>query len=145
LRQGLLNQLNQGPALVHFAGHGSVEVWTGAGLLQTQDAPQLRNNSHLSFYVMLTCLNGYFADETTTSLAEALLSSAGGGAWGVWASSGLTAAPGQQSAGREFYRLAYQQGQRLGDAARGAKGATSDAEVRSTWTLFADPTMKLTP
>jgi hypothetical protein len=143
-RQAILGALNQGPALVHYAGHGSVETWTGAGLLQTPDAGQF-SNAQLSVYVMLTCLNGYFADETTESLAEGLLKAPNGGAAAVWASTGLTAAPGQQAAAREFYRRAFAATQtaRLGDAAQAAKRATSDPEVRSTWTLFADPTLTL--
>jgi hypothetical protein len=142
-RQNILGALRQGPALVHYAGHGSVETWTGAGLLQSSDAAQLQN-SRLTVYVMLTCLNGYFGDESTQSLAEALLQTPQGGAVAVWASTGLTAAPGQQEAAFGFYRAAYgPQAQRLGDATREAKRATSDPEVRSTWTLFADPTLQV--
>jgi hypothetical protein len=32
---------------------------------------------------------------------------------------------------------------RLGDAARAAKVATTDVDVRQTWILFGDPTMRL--
>lgn len=144
-RQQLLSTLNQGPALVNYAGHGSVQVWAGSGILQNDDAPPLANSNRLSFYVMLTCLNGYFADEYGDSLAEALLNAPNGAA-AVWASSGLTLANGQQTAAHEFYRRAYGPvPARLGDAIRAGKAVTGDPLVRSTWTLFGDPTMKVAP
>ena len=143
LRAVIFNALNQGPALVNFAGHGSTETWTGAPLLQRSDAAQLNNGGNrLSVYVMLTCLNGYFASATTESLAEGLINAPNGGAVAVWASTGLTAATGQQLAAREFYQRAYgATPYRLGDATRAAKAQTSDLDVRATWTLFADPTL----
>lgn len=142
LRPALLAAMNNGPALVHYAGHGSIETWSEANLLASTDANQLTNNGRLSVYVMLTCLNGYFADEWSNSLAESLLK-APNGAVAVWASAGMTVPSSQQAAGTEWYRQTLTNGARLGDAARAAKRATTDSEVRATWVLFGDPTLVL--
>ena len=91
----------------------------------------------------MTCLNGYFHDLHTESLAERLLRAPNGGGIAVWASSGLTLTPAQAPMDTELFRLLYQNGAspRLGDAVRQAKAATSDSEVRLTWILFGDPTL----
>jgi hypothetical protein len=44
----------------------------------------------------------------------------------------------------EFYRLLFGgQPLRLGDAARNAKAATTDLDVRRTWILLGDPAMRV--
>jgi peptidase C25-like protein len=58
----------------------------------------------------------------------------------------LTFADGHGSMNREFYRQVFGMGlrsARLGDAVMRAKAATFDADVRRTWILFADPTMRV--
>ncbi len=52
------------------------------------------NANHLSVFVMMTCLNGYFDDPALESLAESLLKAERGGAVAVWSSSGMTIADG---------------------------------------------------
>jgi hypothetical protein len=39
--------------------------------------------------------------------------------------------------------VVHSPGQTLGDAVRHAKAATPDLDVRRTWILFGDPTMRL--
>ncbi len=135
--------INQGPGVVNYLGHGSVGVWTGAGLLTTADAPNLANNQRLSLFVMMTCLNGSFTELNTESLAESLLEGTNGGAVGVWASSGLTVPYGQVAVSKKFYELLFTgQVQRLGDAAKGAKSATPDRDVRRMSIFFGDPAMR---
>jgi hypothetical protein len=135
--------LNQGPRVANYFGHGSNGVWTGASLLSNDDAPSLTNTNRLSVFTMMTCFNGFFQDAYNESLSEALLK-APGGAVAVWASTTLTGPNGQTAIDKEFYRLLFgPQPFTLGDAARAAKLATGDADVRRTWTLFGDPAMKL--
>ena len=107
------------------------------------DALGLTNTSRLSVFTMMTCYNGYFQNAFSDSLSEALLKSSGG-AVAVWASTTLTNPSGQNLIDQEFYRLLFvAQPPTLGDAARGAKLVTNDADVRRTWTLFGDPAMRL--
>jgi hypothetical protein len=115
----IVDDLNQGPMIVNYYGHGSVRVWTGAGLLDSDLASNLTNTNRLSLYVMMTCLNGYTHDAFVDSLGEAVLKA-------------------------QFYRLLFgAQSLRLGEAARRAKGAISDPDVRRTWMLFGDPAMRM--
>jgi hypothetical protein len=139
----IINGINQGPRLVNYVGHGSIGVWTGAAVLSTDDMSSLTNNSRLSVFVMMTCLNGYFQNAYDDSLSEALLRTQGG-AVAVWASTGLTEPGGQDLIDQEFYRQLFGGAQpTLGYAALNAKHATTDSDVRRTWILFGDPAMRL--
>ena len=67
-----------------------------------------------------------------------------GGAVAVWASSGLTTPEEQALMNQElFHHLFAAQGNTLGESVHAAKSATQDRDVRRTWILFGDPTMKL--
>ena len=137
----VIEALNRGQKIVNYAGHGSADAWRG-GLLTSNDATELEN-SRLTLFVMMTCLNGYFDDPASGSLAEALMKSPGG-AVAVWASSGMTTADEQALMNRELYRQLFtNRGIALGEAIKRAKGAVSDGDVRRTWILLGDPTMRV--
>jgi hypothetical protein len=144
-RSATISAVNQGPAIVQYAGHGSIGVWTGAPLFDSQDALSLQNGNRLPLFVTMTCLNGYFQDINSESLAESLLRAPNGGAIAVWASSSLTMPGGQSLMDSALYSHLFgnNQGIRLGDAVRAAKLSTNDGEVRRTWILFGDPTLRL--
>jgi hypothetical protein len=96
-------------------------------------------------FVMMTCLNGYFHDPALDSLGESLMKAEHGGAVAVWASSGMTMPNDQAAINQEFYRLMFSASSSLtlGEASRRAKFAASDSDIRRTWILFGDPTMRL--
>jgi hypothetical protein len=144
-RGRIVDALNHGPMIVNYYGHGSVRVWTGEGLLSADLASSLTNTNSLSVFVMMTCLNGYASDAgSIEGLGEAVLKAPNGGAVAVWASSGYTTVQPQFEMNTEFYRLLFGgQPMRLGDAARNAKAATSDIDVRRTWILLGDPAMRV--
>ena len=133
---GLLAKLNAGPFLVNYFGHGSVEVWDGS--LADADAQAL-TNQHLSIYVSMNCLNGFFQDIYSESLAETLQKAPTGGAVAVWASSTLTSFDDQAALNREFLKRLTRTS--LGEAAMAAKAAGQDLDTRRTWILFGDPTL----
>jgi MYXO-CTERM domain-containing protein len=135
----LVDKLNAGPFLVNYLGHGSVQVWDG--LLDDTAAAGL-NNGHPSIYVVMNCLNGFFHDLYTTSLAETLLE-APGGAVAVWASSTLADFDQQPMFNQEFLMGIGLKS--LGEAAVAAKGAITDLDARRTWLLFGDPTLLGSP
>jgi hypothetical protein len=125
-------------------GHGSVEVWTGDPILSASDAADMNNGERLPLFVMMSCLNGYYQDPVRESLAESLMRADAGGAIAVWASSGMTE-PGPQL---EMSKALYQQlfaGQSvtLGEAIMKAKSSSPDLDVRRTWILFGDPTLRI--
>jgi hypothetical protein len=144
VRGQIISGINRGPMLVTYLGHGSVGVWTGDGLLTSADAPALTNGERLPLFVMTTCLNGSYMELGTDSLAEALLKAPQGGGIAAWASSGLTEPGGQvQIAQRLYQTLFAAEPVRLGDAIRRAKETTSDPDIRRTWILLGDPTMRV--
>jgi hypothetical protein len=117
-----------------------------AGLLTSADASSLQNG-RLSMFVMMTCLSRYFQNAAADSLSESLMK-ARGGAIAVWASSGLTL-PGQQAVmNQALYRVllnesVLKKSVNLGEATRRAKLAVSDPDLRPTWVLLGDPTMRI--
>jgi len=84
-RQEVLEAINSGKLLVNYIGHGSVEIWSADDLLDDTTASTLSNGTRLPFVPCHDCLNGFFQDVYTQSLAEALLLSKNGGAVAVWA------------------------------------------------------------
>ena len=133
----------RGQRLVNYVGHGSTNLWRGNTLTNT-DAAAMENADRLPVFLMMTCLNGYFMDPAADCLAEALLKAPPRGAVAVWAASGQTLPQGQWQMNQELYRQVFTtRHMRLGDAARAAKQGTTDADVRRTWILFGDPTMRL--
>jgi hypothetical protein len=142
-RKRILEELNRGPGLVNYTGHGSADSWRG-GMLSEADAETLTNTAMPSIYLLMTCLNGYY-DAAGPSLGEALLKSGSGGAAAVWASTGMSLPLEQARVNQQFYRLAVANTTtkgtvlRLGDVVRQAKAATTDLDVRRTWVLLGDP------
>ncbi len=147
-KTALIDAINRGQKIVNYMGHGSVNQWKG-DLLTNDDAGAMINGDHLSLFVMMTCLNGYFQDASLDSLAESLLKAERGGAVAVWASSGMTGADEQAYINQELYRLLFAAGvgkdqtPTLGEAVMRAKAATLDPDVRRTWLLLGDPSMRI--
>jgi Peptidase family C25 len=140
---GVLAAIRRGQRLVNYTGHGSVDLWRG-NILTNTDTEGMENADHLPVFLMMTCLNGYFDDPVLDCLAEALLKAPHGGAVAVWASGGQTLPQGQWQMNQELYRQIFSASQmRLGDAVRAAKQGSADVDVRRTWILFGDPTMRL--
>ncbi len=141
-RSMILLNLQSGVLLMNYFGHGSVEVWRG-DLLTSADAPGLSNGTRLPFLVAMDCLNGFFDDVYTESLSEALMKAPHGGTVGVWASSGLSDPEPQEAVDVEFYRQVFRNSQTVGEAIQKAKAMTKNMDLRRTWILFGDPTLRL--
>ena len=142
----IINGINSGAALVNYSGHGNIDVWSG--VFTSSDALALKNGNRLPFVVVMDCLNGYFSDPTLEGIGESLLKAPNGGAVASFASSGLTIANPQHQMGQQMFSLLYSNPTiPIGDASRQSKGATSmdnnGLDVRRTWILFGDPTMKI--
>jgi hypothetical protein len=143
IRGQIMSAINLGPGVVNYLGHGSVGVWTGVALLEVKDANNFTNDQQFSIFVMMTCLNGAFTEVGTDSLGEAILKAPTGGGAAVWASTGLTVPYGQVAISKEFYtRLFTGQSLRVGDAAKLAKLATVDMDIRRLSIFFGDPSMR---
>ncbi len=143
-RQQIVDAIDEGKLLVNYNGHGSVEVWSDSSLFDNAAAGSLRNGSKLPVFLMMNCLNGYFHDVYTQSLAETLLLSKDGGAVAVWASSGLTSAAPQFEMDKAVVSTLFSQpSATLGEAIRKAKASISDSDARKTFLLFGDPLLRL--
>ncbi len=138
----VMDAYNNGSLILNYLGHGSVEVWDN-GSFSTSAAYTLTNGDRLPFVITMNCLNGHFHDLFTESIAEGLLKSTNGGAIGVWASSALTTPDQQWLMNMELYRQIFNTNQSIGDAVIKAKSATQDKDVRKTFILFGDPTLRL--
>jgi hypothetical protein len=95
-----------------------------------------------TFVIAMTCLNGYFPDVYTVSLARAMLLSSGGGAVAVWASSGLSAPNGEAPMNLAVIDYLFEKATRLGEAALAVKQKVSVPDIRHTWIFFGDPATK---
>jgi uncharacterized repeat protein (TIGR01451 family) len=143
-RQQITTALNNGALLVNYTGHGAVEQWSFSDLFDDSSVSALSNGNRLPFYLLMDCLNGFFQDVYSTSLAESLLLAPNGGAVGVWASSGLNAAAPQATMDQAMlHALSTNQKIPVGRAIIQAKAGITDPDVRRTWVLFGDPTMQL--
>src|SRR5205807_5739562 len=101
-----INALNGGALIANYIGHASVETWSDY-VFTSSDAANLANGNRLPFVVAMNCLNGYFHDLYTESMAEALLKAPNGGAIAVWASSSLTEPDQQAVMNRELFRQLF--------------------------------------
>ncbi|GAG19925.1 unnamed protein product [marine sediment metagenome] len=138
-----MDSLNQGQLLVNYIGHGSARIWNGS-LLTSSDAWNLTNSPYLPFLVSMTCLNGFFQDPYSESMAETFLKAERGGAVAVWSSSGLTDPEGQLIMNKELIRLLFNgEGLTIGEAIMRAKQVVTDVDIRKTWILLGDPTLRL--
>ena len=143
-RAEVQNALNAGQLLVNYLGHGSVEVWSGDGLLDDASAAALTNGPRLPAFLTFDCLNGFFHDVYTQSLSEALLLNSQGGAVAVVASSALTDATPQAQLDRSLVKALFQNGgTALGDALVQAKSSIKSRDVRRTYLLFGDPLLRI--
>lgn len=149
----LVSALNAGPYVVNYAGHGTAGAWSGSpvwfsvfNVSCTNGATQcVANTNSESLYLMLTCLNGYFVQTTSDSLAETLLFLEDRGAVASWASTGETTADVQEIMGQRFYQKVSEGSiPRIGDLIRDAKSTIpGGTDVRLSWALFGDPTMRV--
>ncbi|HKS22732.1 MAG TPA: C25 family cysteine peptidase [Thermoanaerobaculia bacterium] len=141
---GVPAALNQGQLLVDYVGHGTVDLWGLDGVFNTGDAVGLTNGNRLPFVVAMNCLNGYFHDLFSYSMAEGLLEAPNGGAVAVWASTTLTEPDGQAVMNRELLSRVFGN-VTIGEAINQAKRAVEDKDTRNSWILFGDPSLKLKP
>ncbi|MEN3333050.1 MAG: hypothetical protein V7641_2415 [Blastocatellia bacterium] len=141
-RQRLLAAINEGRKIVNYMGHGNIAQWNG-GLLTNMDARELTNGERLTFFVSMTCLNGYFHEPALDSLAEALVKAPRGGAVAAWASSGMSGPAEQLVVNQALYRTLFGSGATLGEATLKAKATTTSRDIRRTWILLGDPTTRL--
>jgi len=141
-RNDIVAALNSGSLIVDYIGHASTEIWS-SNVFNSNDAMSLTNGQRQPFVLAMTCLNAYFHDLFTHSLAEALMSAPNGGAIAVWSSSTLTEPEPQFAMNQELYLHLFDPHVTIGQAIIAAKKATTALDVRQSWNLIGDPTLHL--
>ena len=137
----LISALRAGPAAVDYQGHGAEDFWNG-NILTDADAAALAGSQKTSLMVAATCLNGYFHDIGREALSAALLRTHDGGAWSMWASSGLTFPTEHAALSSALLTSVLNDGLTLGEATLKAKQAVQDVDVRATFHLLGDPSAR---
>lgn len=139
----LRNQMNAGPYIVNYSGHGSAGSWASANFFSSNDAQFLTNTNRQSIFTMLTCFNGMFFWAYNDSLGEALLKS-NGGAVATWSSTTETTPDYQLTMGARFYlKLGEGNITRIGDLVIDAKSTIAGSDVGYSWALLGDPALKV--
>lgn len=135
---------NQGHLLVNYFGHGGTET-LGSNVFTSADAASLTNGSQLPVTMLIACYTGYFhRPGANRSVAEALLLAPNGGSVAVWAASTLTMATPEVALNQEVVRQLFgTTAPAIGDAMKAAKLAVTDRDVRVSYILFGDPSLKL--
>jgi uncharacterized repeat protein (TIGR01451 family) len=143
VRSQIIAALDNGALLVDYNGHGAEQQWSFSDLFDDTDASALTNGGRLPVYLLMDCLNGLFQDVYAQSLAKSLMLAPNGGAVAVWASSGFTQQAPQASMNLAFlHQMAAHPNYPLGRLVLNAKANTTDNDVRRTWILFGDPSLK---
>ncbi len=144
------NAINDGVAIVNYAGHGWLDFWAHEYLFQSpSDVDSLTNGEKLPFFVSMSCTNGLFSYRTTDSLAEKLLKAENKGAIGVFASSGASCPYGQKILDEGLFKAFFGGTTHiLGDAIAQAHttflaNGSGYEDISETFSLLGDPALGL--
>lgn len=147
LRAALLSDWGQGAFVVHFTGHASWQQWAVQPLLHLDDLADLGNARRLPVVVEMTCFTGAYQRPEPT-LAEEMVTLAGGGAVGGWAPTGLGVATGHNHLTDGFHRAVFvDEVDTLGEATQAGKlqlwSANQHLDLLDTYVLLGDPALRL--
>lgn len=148
-RNAVIAGFKDGRLIVNYVGHGAIAQWAGENLLKYTDASTLVPTSgepRYPFMLPMTCYDGYFHSGYSTSVSEAIVRQANGGAIGSFAPAGLGVASGHDYLDRGFFEALTQQGKvRVGLATVASKGylfaqtGIGHADLFDTFNLLGDP------
>jgi hypothetical protein len=137
---------NQGAWLINYVGHGSLDLWGKAALLDIASLDNLRSIERPPIVTQFTCLTGFFGHPQLISLSEAMLRAQNGPVATIAATS-LTLAANQELFAAAFLaQLADPETFRIGDALLRAQrlpglDTGGGQEVVATFHLLGDPAL----
>ncbi len=147
----VVNQINQGTAVINFVGHGAPSVWSYTHVFENDvTIPQLTNITKLTLCVAATCDFGRDDDPVNQSGAELLLLSNQGGAIGVMSSTRETYESDNEELNSDFFqglfsRDSLHNAARIGDAFFLMKVlpsiSTNSNDIK--YNYIGDPTVRL--
>ena len=116
----------------NYIGHGGFDRLAQENLFTSADVASLNNSDRLPVFLAMTCSVGNFAQPGYPSLGEAMLLRKDGGAFAVWAPSGLSENPSAVRLDQSFFRGAFVDGEKVvGDLVVRSLGS-STPRARST-------------
>lgn len=148
-KNAIINAIDNGVAIVNYAGHGWLDFWAHEYLFRSLDVDSLTNGEKLPFFVSMSCTNGLFTDLTTDSLAEELLKAENKGAIGVFTSSGESSPSGQRILDEGLFQAFFGGTTHiLGDAIAQAHttfmaNGSGYEDISETFSLLGDPALEL--
>jgi hypothetical protein len=139
---------NEGSWLVNYAGHGSLEQWGQDVIFSGQAVASLASPAAPPIVVQLTCLTGFFAHPTNTSLSEAMLAHRQGPPL-IIAATSLTLSSSQSPFAQKLLDgLTDPAVERVGDALLAAQrsldvNVNALREISDTFVLLGDPSARV--
>lgn len=150
-RKMIVNNINEGVAVLQYSGHGGAYHWAHEGIFDYQDVLNLKNSAY-PFVITTTCENGYFDNPQggNKSLMELFLLGANQGAIGCLSATRLTYGQGNAVFSKIIYpKLFSETPPILGKIVNSAKIEFINLDI-SAWvasaeqyTIFGDPATKL--
>ncbi len=141
----LTQQWNEGAWLLFYNGHGSLNRWGKDDVFSSEAVSLLSGESNPPMVLQFTCLTGYFAHPSITSLSESLLAHNQGPVLIVAPSSLTVSASQLPFATALLARIADSNYARIGDAFLDAKRTLQIndddrlRQVNDTFGLLGDP------
>jgi uncharacterized repeat protein (TIGR01451 family) len=147
-RQAILEAVNDGVVAFNYIGHGSLDKLADENLFtRDDDVPSLHNADRLPVFLAMTCSAGDFAQPGYPSLGEAMLLRKDGGAFAVWAPSGLSQNALAVRLDQSFFRGAFVDDEKVvGDlVVRGIRelDAPGSQYMRYMYNLLGEPVSRI--
>ncbi len=146
-RLAILQGVNDGVVAFNYIGHGSLDRLADESLFLSADVASLTNAARLPVFLAMTCSVGDFAQPGYPSLGEAMLLRKDGGAFAVWAPSGLSQNTLAVQLDQSFFRGAFVDNEKvLGDlVVRGIRelDAPGSRYMRFMYNLLGEPVSRL--
>ncbi|MDX2050934.1 MAG: C25 family cysteine peptidase [Polyangiaceae bacterium] len=143
-KEELLMSLSESSRMVTYIGHGSTSIWGNGQAFSLNDAVSLERTGAPSVFTLMTCLNGFFHDVYSESLAEGLLRAPHGAAVSVWAAPAMADSAALGPLYRAFVaEWASGRARTLGKVALAAKLKVTPSETERSMSILGDPSLRL--
>jgi hypothetical protein len=150
MHNSLMNAWDRGSSLMVYVGHAAQVLWAQELFLHVNDLPGLTNGQKLPVVLEMTCFTGNFAMSSLSSIDEALVRQASGGAIAAWGSSNVGISSGHEYLAQGFLQsLTRDHPGELGLATLAgrlnlASSGSSHQYLIDTYILFGDPATHIT-
>ncbi len=136
----LLNEINNGVAVVNYFGHGNQSAWADEGILNKDKVVNFTNYKRYPVVNSFSCAVAYFDKPDMTSLSELMITTADAGAIATIASTRTAFATKNTDMSKEFFRIFYENNTSwtLGQA----YALTKQTENLKHYVLLGDPSIQ---